>query len=66
MDKDKEKQEISVLGRLFSLEALLIVMGLLSLISGFIVNDPTRILLGMMIIGGFLLFFLYRKRTSRK
>ncbi len=66
MDKDKEKQEISVLGRLFSLEALLIVMGLLSLISGIIVDDPTRILLGVMIIGGFLLFFLYRKRTSGK
>ncbi len=66
MDKDKEKQEISVLGRLFSLEALLIIMGLLSLISGLIVNDPTRILLGMIILGGFFLYFLYRKRTSRK
>lgn len=66
MDKDKEKQEISVLGRLFSLEALLIVMGLFSLISGVIVNDPTRILLGVIIIGGFFLYFLYRKRTSRK
>ncbi len=66
MDKDKEKQEISVLGRLFSLEALLVVMGLLSLISGIIVDDPTRILLGVIIIGGFFLFFLHRKRTSGK
>ncbi len=66
MDKDKEKQEISVLGRLFSLEALLIVMGLVSLISGIASRDYLRLLLGLLIIGGLFLFIFIRRRSSKK
>lgn len=66
MDKDKEKQEISVLGRLFSLEALLIVMGLVSLISGIVGRDYLRLLLGLLILGGLFLFIFIRRRSSRK
>jgi hypothetical protein len=36
MDNDKEKQEISLIGRIFSLEVLLIVMGIISLLSGIV------------------------------
>jgi hypothetical protein len=66
MDKDKEKQEISALGRLFSLEALLIIMGLVSLISGIACRDFTRLLLGLLILGGLLLFIIIRRRSSGK
>ncbi len=64
MDKDKEKQEISVLGRLFSLEALLIIMGLVSLISGIVRRNLTGLLLGLLILGGLLLFIILRRRFS--
>jgi hypothetical protein len=47
MDKDKEKnQEISLIGRLFSLEVLLILMGLFSLVAGIIYGKMAKILLG--------------------
>ena len=64
MDKNKEKQEISIIGRLFSLEALLVVMGILSLISGIISGDTTRLLLGGLILGCLALFILIRKKKS--
>ncbi len=66
MDKDKEKQEISVLGRLFSLEALLVVMGAVSLISGIVRRNFTGLLLGSLILGGLLLFIIIRRRSNRK
>ncbi|HET6420574.1 MAG TPA: hypothetical protein VFG19_10480 [Geobacteraceae bacterium] len=66
MDKDKEKQEISVLGRLFSLEALLVVMGAVSLISGAVRRNFTGLLLGSLILGGLLLFIIIRRRSNRK
>jgi hypothetical protein len=66
MDKDKEKQEISVLGRLFSLEALLIIMGLVSLISGVARRNFTGLLLGLLILGGLSLFIIIRRRSSGK
>ena len=62
MDKNKEKQEISIIGRLFSLEALLVVMGILSLASGIISGDTIRLLLGALILGCLMLFILIRKR----
>ncbi len=66
MDKDKERQEISLVGRLFSLEALLILMGMLSLISGIFSGDAVRLSLGAVILGGFFLFIVTRKRSSKK
>lgn len=66
MDKDKEKQEISVLGRLFSLEALLVVMGAVSLVSGIVRRNFTGLLLGSLILGGLTLFIIIRKRSKRK
>ncbi len=66
MTGDKERQEISVLGRLFSMEALLIIMGLVSLISGIVFSNPTELLLGLVILGGLLLFIFIRRRSRRK
>lgn len=66
MTGEKEKQEISVLGRLFSLEALLIIMGLVSLISGIAFGNPTELLLGLLILGGLLLFIFIRRKSRRK
>jgi len=66
MDKDKERQEISLIGRIFSLEALLILMGLLSLLSGIIRMQRTQIFWGVVAIGGSLLLLFVRKRMKGK
>jgi len=67
MDNDKEKQEISLIGRIFSLEVLLIVMGILSLISGIVYRNGMQMFWGVVVIfGGVLLLILFRKRNSGK
>ena len=67
MDSDKEKQEISLIGRIFSLEVLLIVMGILSLISGIFYRNGMRMFWGVVVIfGGVLLLIFFRKRNSGK
>jgi hypothetical protein len=66
MDRDKQKQEISLIGRLLSLEALLVIMGLLSLASGIITRELLRFSFGVIILGGAALAVaLRRKRTPR-
>ncbi len=62
MDRDKQKQEISLIGRLFSLEALLVIMGLLSLISGILSRELLRFSLGVVILGGVLLAVVLRRK----
>ncbi len=64
MDRDKQKQEISLIGRLFSLEALLILMGFLSLVSGIITRDLLRLSLGIIILGGTLLAIIFRRKRK--
>jgi hypothetical protein len=64
MDRDKQKQEISLIGRLFSLEALLILMGFLSLVSGIITRDLLRLSLGVVILGGTLLAIIFRHKRK--
>lgn len=66
MDKDKERQEISLLGRLLSMEALLVLMGLFSLISGIIDRDALRIIPGIAIISALILLIIMRRRRRRK
>ena len=66
MDKDKEKEEISLIGRLFSLEALLILMGLLTLVSGIIYMQWVRVILGLAILGGCIFLLSMRKRIGGK
>ena len=64
MDRDKQKQEISLIGRLLSLEALLVVMGLLSLVSGIITRDLLRLSFGIIILGGAALAVIFRRRRK--
>lgn len=64
MDREKQKQEISLIGRLFSLEALLIIMGFLSLVSGILTRDLLRLSLGIFILGGTLLAIFFRRKSK--
>jgi hypothetical protein len=66
MDKDKERQEISLIGRLFSMEVLLVLMGLFSLISGIVSGAATQIFWGVVIIGGSVVLHFVRKRDWKK
>jgi hypothetical protein len=64
MDRDKQKQEVSLIGRLLSLEALLIIMGLLSLVSGILTKDLLRFSFGVIILGGTALAIVFRRRRN--
>lgn len=66
MDKDKEKQEISVIGRLFSIEALLLLMGIVSLVSGIVTGEATQLFWGGMIIGGAVILYFVKKKDWKK
>ncbi len=60
--KDKEKQEISLIGRLFSIEALLLLMGIASLASGIYTREMVQVFWGVMIIGGAVILHFVRKK----
>ncbi len=63
---DKEKQEISLLGRIFSMEVLLFLMGCVSLVSGFYTGELTQYFWGVLIIGGSIALHFVRKRDWKK
>ena len=63
---DKEKQEISVIGRLFSVEMLLMIMGVASLASGIYTGEVMQLFWGGMIIGGSVVLFFVRKKDWKK
>lgn len=65
MDRDKERQEITVIGRLLSMEALLVLMGILSIVSGILAHDPLRLLLGITILALLTLYIILRRRRRR-
>jgi len=62
MQGNKEQQEICVMGRLLSLEALVFLMGVVSLIYGFF----TRRLWNVMIGGGILIVAAVLARKWRR
>jgi hypothetical protein len=66
MDRDKERQEISLIGRLLSMEALLVIMGVFSLVSGILAKNTVRLLLGLLILAGLVLLICLRRRRRRK
>jgi hypothetical protein len=66
MTNDKAKQEISVIGRLFCLEALLLLMGLVSLGSGIYTGQLTQLFWGGMISGGAIALHFVRKKDWKK
>lgn len=66
MDQDKQKQEISIIGRLFSMQTLLLVMGIFSLISGIMTGEVIQLFWGGMIICGSVLLYFVRKKDWKK
>jgi hypothetical protein len=66
MDKDKEKQEITLIGRIFCIEALLLLMGIVSLVSGIITGQEVQLFWGVMIIGGSITLYFVRKKDWKK
>lgn len=65
-DPNKEIQESSLIGRILSMEALLMVMGIASLVYG-IVNDMTmNIFWGVVIIPGVFVLHKIRKKDWTK
>jgi len=63
---EKEKQEISLIGRLFSMEALLILMGLFSFASGIYTGELTQLFWGVMILAGAVILHFVRKKDWKK
>ncbi len=64
--KEKENQEISVIGRLLSIEALLVVMGIACLVSGIVTGEAMQLFWGVMIIGGSVVLYFVKKKDWKK
>ncbi|HEY5973138.1 MAG TPA: hypothetical protein VIU41_00210 [Geobacteraceae bacterium] len=63
---DKAKQEASLIGRLISIEALLLLMGLFSLGSGIYTGEETQLFWGVMIGGGAVVLYFVKKKDWKK
>ncbi|AJE04077.1 hypothetical protein [Geobacter pickeringii] len=63
---DKEKQEISIIGRLISMEALLVLMGLVSLGYGISSGQFMSIFWGGVILVGAVVLHFVRKKDWKK
>jgi flagellar biosynthesis component FlhA len=66
MDSNKGKQEMSLIGRLFSMEALILVMGIASLVSGLVSGNTMQIFWGVCIICGAVALHFVRKKDWKK
>lgn len=63
MDANKQREEVSLIGRILSLEALLLLMALVSLIYGVINAEVLNIVIGAGIIL-LILFLMHRKKSG--
>jgi len=66
MDNDKQRQEISLIGRILSIEMLLLVMGVASLIYGIVNSQTMNIFWGIVIIPGVFILLQVRKKDWTK
>jgi hypothetical protein len=66
MDKDKQRQEVSLIGRILSMEALLLLMGIASLYYGIVRGATMNIFWGLVIIPGVFILIKVRKRDWKK
>jgi len=66
MTSDKEKQEISVIGRLFSMEIFLVMAGVAFLVMAYVREDAMALFWGLMIIGGSVALHFVRKKDWKK
>jgi len=62
----KERQEISLVGRILSLETMLLMMGVASLIYGIVNGVETSILWGIIIIPGVFILMMVRRKDWQK
>ena len=66
MDKDRQRQEVSLIGRILSIEMLLLVMGVASLIYGIVNGVVMNIFWGVVIIPGVFILMKVRKTDWKK
>lgn len=63
---NKERQEVSLIGRILSMEALLFLMGCVSLIYGIVDRKMTSVFWGVLIICGVVVLIMVRKKDWKK
>ena len=66
MDNDKQRQEVSLIGRILSIEALLLLMGIASLYYGITHGVVMNIFWGVVIIPGVVILMKVRKTNWKK
>lgn len=66
MDQDKQRQEVSLIGRILSMEALLMLMGIASLYYGITQGVTMNIFWGVVIIPGVFILMKVRKTDWKK
>ena len=66
MDQDKQRQKISLIGRILSIEMMLLVMGIASLIYGIVNGQTMNIFWGVVIIPGVFILMKVRKTDWKK
>jgi hypothetical protein len=62
----KERQEVSLIGRLMSMEVLIFLMGCLSLVFGIIERKSISIFWGVLILCGFFVLRMVRRKDWKK
>jgi hypothetical protein len=65
-NQNKERLVASLIGRILSMEALLLLMGVASLVYGIINNAETSILWGVIIIPGVFVLMKVRRKDWKK
>lgn len=66
MNSDKQRQESSLIGRILSMEAFLLLMGVSSLIYGIVNNAVMNIFWGVVILPGVYLLLKVRRKDRKK
>ena len=66
MNDDKQRQEVSLIGRILSMEMLLLMMGVASLIYGIINGAVMNIFWGVVIVPGVFILMKVRKKDWKK
>ncbi len=66
MDANKQFQEVSLIGRFLSMEALLMVMGVASLLYGIMKGSLAHVFWGLIIIPGVLMLVKVRRDRRLK
>jgi uncharacterized membrane protein HdeD (DUF308 family) len=66
MDNEKQRQEASLIGRILSMEALLLLMGVVCLVYGIVNGDEMSIFFGIVIIPGVFILAKVRKKDWKK